>query len=345
MTVAPQGAAILTGTHGSFGSHVGWRDVTGDPGPDPHAQASELWQQAVHDLRGKLSVVTAVTALLQKPRSDLRRLELMAVLDRNVAGLRELLNGVADLARLDTQQERPVIRTVDVATALDDMCNNLRVVANSRGLSLEISGPASLVAESDPLMVARIAQNLMLNAIQYTRAAGVVLTYGHCGAGEAGHWYFDVGDAGRELCSGEPIGLIRTAGASAIAASGEGIGLSIVGRLCRLLGGTMEITSAVGAGRVTRIKLPRRYVGALQELMIATVARGGVPAAGLWAPAALQAGQPQQLPLLPAVPAKPARFAACNVSTLPQSRSNHLDLSNAVAPHSVPYSVELKRAP
>ncbi len=265
--------------------------------PDAGLLASQLWQQAVHDLRGKLGVVAAVTALLQKPRSDVRRLELMVVLDRNVAGLRDLLNGVADLARLDAQREYPVICTINMATAMQDMGNNLRIMAASRGLSLDIGGPASLIAQSDPLMVARIAQNLMLNAIQYTRSAGVALTYGLCDVAEFGHWYFDVSDAADALACGDASVAVQAPSSPAAAAGckGEGIGLSIVGRLCGLLGGTVTVRS-VGLGRTTRITLPRRYVGALESLTISTVGGTGLAAAAVaWAPAALQVGQPLRI--------------------------------------------------
>lgn len=264
-----------------------------------HALAAQLWQQAVHDLRGKLGVVTAVTSLLQKPRSDLRRLELIGVLDRNVAGLRDLLNGVADLARLETQQERPVICAIDIAKALQEMCNNLRVLASARGLRLEISGPASLVAESDPLMVARIAQNLVLNAIQYTRAAGVTVTYGYCDGADAEHWYFEVGDARGHLFDGDSLGSLHPTGARhpGTSAAGEGIGLSIVSRLCRLLGGTMSINSMGGTGRTTRIRLPKHYVSALEALTLSFAALGGSQGPGVPAPAAWQCLQRPQTPL------------------------------------------------
>lgn len=302
LAVSSKDAALLPTVPRAVGdSSIGWRTLSADTGSVPGDQAAELWRQAVHDLRGRLSVVSTVTTLLQKPRSDMRRLELMATLDRNVAGLRDLLNGVADLARLDTQQERPVIGSFDVAAALAETGSSLRVMASSRGLRLEISGPASLTAETDPLMVARIAQNLVLNAVQYTRATGVALTYGLCGGTEPGHWYFDVGDA---------TGVIPAPGGpgTAVSTGGEGIGLSIVGRLCRLLGGTMEISSIGGAGRTTRIKLPRRYVGVLEELVISSIGRRGAAAAGPWAPGLLRGAQAKQLALPPSMPAKPARF-------------------------------------
>lgn len=256
----PPGSAAIRSVQASLfdGAHVAWQaaaDVA-----QPAELASQLWRQAVHDLRGKLAVVTNVTALLLKLGGDGRRAELMATLDRNVADLRALLNGVADLARLDAQQERPAIRNIDVATTLGDLCNSLQVLAASRGLRLEFRGPPSLIAESDPLMVARIAQNLTLNALQYTHADGVMLTCGRCDEAPTDRWYLAIGDAESSLDGRDSIELPAASGRPTAPSSGEGIGLSIVSRLCGLLGGTMEIARAGAAGRTTRIELPRRYL-------------------------------------------------------------------------------------
>lgn len=259
MVPATSAPLLLTPMPAAFGRCDATRGgLTGETAPGGHdagEPACALWRQAVHDLRGKLGVVSNVTALLQTSSGHARRSELMAVLDRNVAGLGELLNGLADLARLDAQQERPAICGLNVAVALGQSCDNLRVLARSRGLTLEFKGPASLAAEGDPLLLSRIAQNLVLNALQYTRAGGVVLTCGPCDAAEAGHWYFEVGDAGPAAPGGPP---------PATASSGEGIGLSIVRRLCSLLGGAMAMQPCATAGRTTRVTLPLRYVSTLQ---------------------------------------------------------------------------------
>lgn len=252
------------------GSAQVWRGQAGVLGATPDALAAELWRQAVHDLRGRLAVVTVVTAQLQKPIAEARRLELLGVLDRNVAGLRALLNVAADQARPDARHEAPAICRIDAATTLRDLCDSLRVMASSRGLRLDVSGPASLMTETDPLMLARIVQNLMLNAIQYTHGAGVVLAYGLCGVAEPGHWYLEVVDTGGNGRDDSALASLCGSGAwaGAVAAPGEGIGLSIVHRLCQQLGGTMRIASAAGGGRTTRIDLPAPHVLALDMLRL-----------------------------------------------------------------------------
>ena len=285
---APMGASHRLGATEPFGGpQLEGGGVADACGSACGEAASALWRQAVHDLRGRLGVISNVTALLQRPASDATRAELMAVLDRNVGGLRDLLDGVAELARLDARQERPVIHSTDVAAVLDDSCHSLRALAASRGLSLEVRGPASLHAESDVLMVSRIAQNLLLNAIRYTRSSGVILSCGTCDDTPADSWYFDIGDAPCNVAgndrspSGRAPGLLPDADADAdalaavaavVSAPGEGIGLSIVGRLCGLLGATMEVRQ-VGAGRSTRIQLPQRYGGVIESQAVAAADR------------------------------------------------------------------------
>jgi signal transduction histidine kinase len=49
------------------------------------------------------------------------------------------------------------------------------------------------------------------------------------------------------------------AGRGSASAPGEGIGLSIVKRLCDLLDATVELETETGVGTAFRILLPRRY--------------------------------------------------------------------------------------
>lgn len=262
----PAGAAGFRRPSAFSGVQPGSPDAADGSSHSANEQAAALWRQAVHDLRGLLNVVANVTLLLQRPSSNERRVALIAVLDRNVGGLRTLLNGVADLARLDATREQPALRALDMSSVLGGLCSAFGELATSRGVRLESRGPARLLAESDALMVTRIAQNLLLNAISYTQAGGVVLTWG----AYDDRWYFEIADAPYVAACAQPVEP-APAPNSVVAwtpGAGEGIGLSIVKRLCSTLGGTMQIVCN-GVMRSTRIELPRHCAGSLEELTIA----------------------------------------------------------------------------
>lgn len=259
-------------------------------------QHAKLWQQAAHDLRGNVGVVANVAAgLTSTTASAAIRDSFVRLLDRNVNALRHLLNDVTGLARLQGGQERRLLAQVDVAALLRDVCEALHPSAQDRGLALRFDGPASLAVEADAVKIRRVTQNLVLNAIRYTQQGGVTVTWGEGAGKDPERWFIQVQDTGPgfHAGAGSPLaGALEAASeqASQVSADarhgvvthaeghrpeapaqepldsrsvqqgpGEGIGLSIVKRLCELLDATLSVQSTIGVGTRFRIHLPRRY--------------------------------------------------------------------------------------
>jgi signal transduction histidine kinase len=259
-------------------------------------QRAQLWQQAAHDLRGNLGVVTNATQGLTSERaSELARGNFLRLLDRNVSALRHLLNDVTSLARLQGGQEQRSAEPMDAAALLRDVCEGMQAYADEQTLFLRFDGPASLRVDGDAVKIRRIVQNLVLNAIKYTRQGGVTVSWGDSDGGDVQRWFVQVQDSGPGLHAGpgSPLaGALREATVQARQISadathgevthadgglaetrpldgsdrrpvhqstGEGIGLSIVKRLCELLDATLAVQSKVDAGTTFRILLPRRY--------------------------------------------------------------------------------------
>lgn len=258
-------------------------------------QRAQLWQQAAHDLRGNLGVVANASAGLASPKaSDVARASFLRLLDRNVGALHHLLNDVTSLARLQGGQEHRSVEPLDAALLLRDLCEGLQRQAQERNLYLRFSGPATLTVEGDPVKTRRIAQNLVLNAIKYTREGGVTVSWGERAGNDSDRWFIEVRDTGPGFHAGPGSQLAgaleeATDQAKQVAADhragevthvnvdlaetfpspgdaravrqqpGEGIGLSIVKRLCDLLDATVELESTVDVGTTFRIVLPRRY--------------------------------------------------------------------------------------
>ncbi len=256
-------------------------------------QRAQLWQQAAHDLRGNLGVVANVTAGLTRA-SDVMRTDFLRLLDRNVRSLHHLLDDVTGLARLQAGQEHRSVRQMDAAALLKDMCEGLQAQAQERDLFLKFNGAPNLAVQGDPVKTRRIAQNLVLNALKYTRQGGVTVTCGHGVGDDAERWFFEVEDTGpgfhagpgsqlagalesatdqaNQVTSdaatgdithmdGDGIGIDRTRHdvRPVHQETGEGIGLSIVKRLCDLLDASVEVESTVEAGTTFRVRMPRRY--------------------------------------------------------------------------------------
>jgi len=240
-------------------------------------QRGAVWQQAAHDLRGNLSVVANVTVGLTRsgPSAEYRD-EFVRILMRNVTSLHHLLDDVTGLARLQAGSETRRIEPLDVSTLLQALCEGIQPLAAERGLYLHCQGPDGLAADGDAVKIRRIAQNLILNAVKYTHKGGITVTWGDSGAEDAKRWVLGVADTGPgfHTASGKPLAAALDADSkpaaqstvgipisTAIGAPGEGIGLSIVKRLCEMLDATIEIESVVAVGTTFRVFFPRRYNG------------------------------------------------------------------------------------
>ncbi len=224
-------------------------------------ERANLWRQAAHDLRGNLGVVANATVGLT--HTDLRettRDDFVRILMRNVTTLHHLLDDVTSLARLQAGKEQRQIEPLDITPLLSQLCEGIRPLAHQRHLFLRTAGPDGFAADGDQVKIRRIAQNLILNAVKFTRDGGITVSWGDSDAGDAKRWQLTIEDTGPGLHADSAApGAHSENVAAAVAESGEGIGLSIVKRLCELLDATLEVSSEKNVGTTFRILFPRFY--------------------------------------------------------------------------------------
>jgi signal transduction histidine kinase len=255
------------------------------------AERGAIWQQAAHDLRGNLSVVSNVAHGFNR-LPEARRNDALEMLRRNVKALHHLLDDATALARLQAGKEERTIGEFDAAALLRDLCRDCLPLAKEKGLHLRYHGPTHLRVEGDPIKTRRIAQNLLLNAIKYTLTGGIELIWSDGEQNDPKRWVLIVRDSGPGLRAGPGSPLAAAIeqateashdvdeaaetgtpthassgveGANGLAdrpahqEPGEGIGLSIVKRLCEMLDATVEAESVPGVGTTFRVLLPRSY--------------------------------------------------------------------------------------
>jgi len=258
-------------------------------------QRADAWREAAHDLRGKLGVVKNVTELLNDERMpEDKRGEIRLMLEQGVASLQALLEDLIVLSRLEAGQDRRKITRFDAGALLRELCAAMKASAKERNLFLEAEGPPSFVVEGDAVKTQRIAQNLLLNAIKYTEQGGVKVGWAEAAPHTYERWMLYVQDTGPGFGDGsvtplahaikrstqevyavqeeaEKAGQESTFVAPATVLSsesmkrpdyqmaGEGIGLSIVKKLCELLDASLEFETERGKGSTFRIILPRHY--------------------------------------------------------------------------------------
>lgn len=207
-------------------------------------------------------------------------------LDSSLRGAEELLSALLDISRLDAGALLPHPEAIALDTLLRELVEQVQPLAAQRGLNLRLRLPQQAVwVSSDRQWLRRIIQNLLSNALRYTRNGGVLVGLRSCDDGSG--WRLDVRDTGPGVPIGKQASIFeefqRGGEASPWGEKGLGLGLAIVDRMVRLLGHRIGLRSKDGRGACfsvwmsrcdpkqrasTPTQLPTASAGSLEQLVV-----------------------------------------------------------------------------
>ena len=221
-----------------------------------NAAKTRFLAAASHDLRQPMHSISLLVSLLNEQLRDPAQAGVARRVQSAVDAMEGLFGSLLDISKLDSGAVHPEIIDVDIGALIGMVGQSFAVEAASRGLKLRAICRHALV-RSDPVILERILNNLVANAIRYTQAGGVLV--GCRPRGE--HLAVLVVDTGIGIAPAH-LGHIfdefyRVDAKSASASKGLGLGLSIVQRSAQILGHALSVRSVPGKGSVFEIMLPR----------------------------------------------------------------------------------------
>jgi signal transduction histidine kinase/CheY-like chemotaxis protein len=210
---------------------------------------------ASHDLRQPLHALGLFVAQLRGYVPSIEGRALVERIDGAVVNMTELFTALLDISKLDAGVLVPNLTEFPVAHLLDRMDATFAAVARAKGLSLRVVASSAWV-RSDIILLERILQNLVSNALRYAAHGGVVVGCRRRG----GLLRIDVCDSGPGIPKDRQRDVFgefyQLVGPRQDRHAGLGLGLAIVDRLCRLLAHRIELTSTPGKGSRFAIFVP-----------------------------------------------------------------------------------------
>jgi len=178
----------------------------------------------------------------------------VANIESSLESVETILGAVLDISRLDTGAMKPVDTVFRLDGLLRQLSTDFQPLAAEKKLDLVIV-PSSLAVETDRNLLRRLVQNLVSNAIKYTRSGRVLV--GVRRRGELAE--IQVIDTGIGIPSDRLNTVFREftrLDEGAREAQGLGLGLSIVDRIARVLRLELRISSLPGEGTRFSVILP-----------------------------------------------------------------------------------------
>lgn len=217
---------------------------------------SRFLAAASHDLRQPLQSMFMFASLLHHHVANDRGDEALNRIERSLGVLKEMLDSLLDVSRLDVDVIHPELTAVAVQPLLDDIVADYRRIAEGKGLVLSCGGRCEARVTSDPNLLARMLRNLVENALRYTERGQVALS----ARVVEDQVHLDVGDSGIGITPDQLERIFeefhQVGNPERDKARGLGLGLAIVQRLSTILKHPVTVTSTLGEGSTFSIALP-----------------------------------------------------------------------------------------
>ena len=230
------------------------------------AAREQLMLAITHDIKAPLGSVMGYIDLLSRLTTDKRQGLYLHNMKDSSEHLLALVNSLLDFYRLDINKIEVNRVAFNPAQLFETIRAGFAASAAAKGLDLrlETGDGAAKIVEGDAFHIRQIADNLLSNALKFTDKGWVTLRVDVV----RGTLVFSVRDTGRGIGREERERIfaefVRLSSARGV--DGFGLGLSIVDRLVKLLGGKISLESRPGEGSRFIVTLPVRETGEVGTL-------------------------------------------------------------------------------
>jgi two-component system, sensor histidine kinase len=187
-------------------------------------------------------------------------------LDHSLSTIEDLLRQLLDLSKLEAGVVKPLIETTPLMPLFETVAAGVRPVAMQKNLLLTVRNTDALT-RTDPLMLRRVLQNLLANAINYTDKGRVLLAARQRGD----QLRIEVWDTGSGIAPQDQDRIFEefhrgNSQSEAGKVTGFGLGLAIVQRMSEALGHRVALKSWPGRGTRFSITVPYSGRGQAQSV-------------------------------------------------------------------------------
>lgn len=218
---------------------------------------SRFLAAASHDLRQPTHALGMFVARLGQLQHDAETQQLIGNLERSVQSMRDLLDSLLDVSRLDAGVVPVQIRPFALSEVFERLQTESMMTASAKGLRLRVR-PTSVWVRSDPALLHRILLNLLSNAMRYTANGTVLLACRRSADGQRAR--IEVWDSGIGIATEHQQDIFKefyqVGNIERDRGKGLGLGLNIVQRTAQLLGCTVHVQSRPAVGSRFSIQVP-----------------------------------------------------------------------------------------
>ncbi len=218
-----------------------------------------------HELRTPLNSIMILAQVLAENREktmSLNQIKNANIIHNSGKDLLKLINDILDLSRIEAGKIEVNSIRVELAAVADETREMYEALAKNKRLrytvNLAADCPESI--ETDPMRLSQIVRNFVANAIKFTEAGQVTVTFLKAKS-PAFELEIKVSDTGVGIPDDKLVQIFepfqQLDNTLSRKQEGTGLGLAISRNLAQKLGGDIEVSSELGKGSSFSILLPK----------------------------------------------------------------------------------------
>jgi signal transduction histidine kinase/CheY-like chemotaxis protein/mannose/fructose/N-acetylgalactosamine-specific phosphotransferase system component IIB len=216
---------------------------------------SEFLSTVSHELRTPLNAINGITHLLLKEKPKKSQINYLSSLQFSGNYLAKFINEILEINKIESNKTEIENIPFDLRELLKNIKNCLQELAysNNNSFHLEIDNALPDFIIGDPTKLSQIFLNLINNALKFTKNGTVtVIAKQDISEQQNTSIYFEVMDTGIGIPEEKQQTVFESFSQGSIEVNrkygGTGLGLTIVKKLIKILGGQIKLKSTVGIG-------------------------------------------------------------------------------------------------
>ena len=227
---------------------------------DASQAKSEFLSLMSHELRTPLQAIIGYTEVVieeLKLADDENHINDLARVISNSERLLKLINGVLDLAKIESGRMELDLTEVKLSSLVDEALGVVAPLLEKNAIRLNVDvDDGSFLPMADPEKILHILINLLGNASKFSPQGTITITALH----QPNRIYISVADTGIGLSAEQQQQIFepfrQADSGNTRKFQGSGLGLSITRQLCEMMGGSIEVESKLGEGANFIVDLP-----------------------------------------------------------------------------------------
>jgi len=235
-------------------------------------QKSNFLATMSHEIRTPLNAILGMTEIqMQSTAHPAATSEAFIKINNSGTLLLNIINDILDLSKIEAGNLELIPKKYEVASLINDVAqlNYIRYEGVPVEFNVEVSENTPAVLVGDELRIKQVLNNLLSNAFKYTEKGSVKLcAEAECvtrGGTVLVTLIFKIIDTGQGMTQKQVDNLFNEYTHFNMEANrtteGAGLGMTVTRNLLELMGGQINIKSAIGEGTTVTVRIPQKTPG------------------------------------------------------------------------------------